>query len=75
LPDKVSLRLNWYLGGLHVPFYTARRRASAAGGIDHDQRGRGSANTVQVVAAGSTPSASDSSSVIATAAKGRTSSR
>ena len=19
--DKVSLRLNWYLGGLHVPFY------------------------------------------------------
>jgi hypothetical protein len=24
--DKVSLRLNWYLGGLHVPFYYGKER-------------------------------------------------
>ena len=38
--DKVSLRLNWYLGGLHVPFYYGkdkgylRRRRHRP----HDQR-------------------------------------
>ena len=53
--DKVSLRLNWYLGGLHVPFYYGKERGFyAAEGIDLAiNEGRGSANTVQVVAAGS----------------------
>jgi NitT/TauT family transport system substrate-binding protein len=71
--DKVSLRLNWYLGGLHVPFYYGKERGFyAAEGIDLTiNEGRGSANTVQVVAAGSdTFGLADSSSVILTAAKG-----
>ena len=71
--DKVSLRLNWYLGGLHVPFYYGKERGFfAAEGIDLTiNEGRGSANTVQVVAAGSdTFGMADSSSVIVTAAKG-----
>jgi len=71
--DKVSLRLNWYLGGLHVPFYYGKERGYfAAEGIDLTiNEGRGSANTVQVVAAGSdTFGMADSSSVISTAARG-----
>ncbi|MEO8485675.1 MAG: ABC transporter substrate-binding protein [Betaproteobacteria bacterium] len=71
--DKVSLRLNWYLGGLHVPFYYGKDRGYyAAEGIDLTiNEGRGSANTVQVVAAGSdTFGLADSSSVVMTAAKG-----
>jgi len=71
--DKVSLRLNWYLGGLHVPFYYGKDRGFyAAEGIDLTiNEGRGSANTVQVVAAGSdTFGLADSSSVVLTAAKG-----
>src|SRR5438046_7323882 len=71
--DKVSLRLNWYLGGLHVPFYYGKDRGFyQAEGIDLTiNEGRGSANTVQVVAAGSdTFGLADSSSLIATAAKG-----
>ena len=72
-PTPVSLRLNWYLGGLHVPFYYGKERGFfAAEGIDLTiNEGRGSANTVQVVAAGSdTFGMADSSSVISTAAKG-----
>ena len=71
--DAVSFRLNWYLGGLHVPFYYGKEKGIyAAEGIDLTiNEGRGSANTVQVVAAGSdTFGLADSSSVIATAAKG-----
>src|ERR1044072_7093730 len=71
--DAVSLRLNWYLGGLHVPFYYGKDKGYyAAEGIDLTiNEGRGSANTVQVVAAGSdTFGLADSSSVILTAAKG-----
>ena len=71
--DAVSFRLNWYLGGLHVPFYFGKERGFyAAEGIDLTiNEGRGSANTVQVVAAGSdTFGLADSSSVISTAAKG-----
>ncbi len=71
--DKVSLRLNWYLGGLHVPFYYGKDKGYyAEEGIDLTiNEGRGSGNTVQVVAAGSdTFGMADSSSVIATAAKG-----
>jgi len=68
-----SLRLNWYLGGLHVPFYYGKERGFYRDeGIDLTiNEGRGSANTVQVVAAGSdTFGLADSSSVITTAAKG-----
>ena len=71
--DAVTFRLNWYLGGLHVPFYYGKEKGIyAAEGIDLTiNEGRGSANTVQVVAAGSdTFGLADSSSVIATAAKG-----
>jgi len=71
--DKVSLRLNWYLGGLHVPFYYGKDRGFFKDeGIDLTiNEGRGSANTVQVVAAGSdTFGMADSSSVISTAARG-----
>ncbi|CAG1001307.1 Riboflavin-binding protein RibY [Burkholderiales bacterium] len=71
--DKVSFRLNWYLGGLHVPFYYGKDRGFyAAEGIDLTiNEGRGSANTVQVVAAGSdTFGLADSSSVVLTASKG-----
>ena len=71
--EKASLRLNWYLGGLHVPFYYGKEKGFyAAEGIDLTiNEGRGSANTVQVVAAGSdTFGLADSSSVILTASKG-----
>ena len=71
--DAVSLRLNWYLGGLHVPFYYGKDRGFYKDeGIDLTiNEGRGSANTVQVVAAGSdTFGLANSSSLIATAAKG-----
>jgi NitT/TauT family transport system substrate-binding protein len=71
--DAVSLRLNWYLGGLHVPFYYGKDRGFfKQEGIDLTiNEGRGSANTVQVVAAGSdTFGMADSSSVISLAAKG-----
>jgi NitT/TauT family transport system substrate-binding protein len=71
--DAVSFRLNWYLGGLHVPFYYGKERGIyAAEGIDLTiNEGRGSANTVQVVAAGSdTFGLADSSSVILAATKG-----
>jgi NitT/TauT family transport system substrate-binding protein len=71
--DKVSFRMNWYLGGLHVPFYYGKERGFySAEGIDLTlNEGRGSANTVQVVAAGSdTFGLADSSSVIVTASKG-----
>jgi NitT/TauT family transport system substrate-binding protein len=71
--EKVSLRLNWYLGGLHVPFYYGKDKGYySAEGIDLTiNEGRGSANTVQVVAAGSdTFGLADSSSVILTASKG-----
>src|SRR5712664_1470148 len=71
--DAVSLRLNWYLGGLHVPFYYGKERGFYKDeGIDLTiNEGRGSANTVQVVAAGSdTFGLADSSSVVLTASKG-----
>jgi len=71
--EAVSLRLNWYLGGLHVPYYYGKDQGYfKAEGIDLTiNEGRGSANTVQVVAAGSdTFGMADSSSVIGLAAKG-----
>src|SRR4026209_716136 len=71
--DAVTFRLNWYMGGLHVPFYYGKEKGFyKEEGIDLTiNEGRGSANTVQVVAAGSdTFGLADSSSVVATAAKG-----
>ena len=71
--DAVTFRLNWYMGGLHVPFYYGKEKGIyAAEGIDLTiNEGRGSANTVQVVAAGSdTFGLADSSSVVLTAARG-----
>ena len=71
--DAVSLRLNWYLGGLHVPFYYGVDKGFfKAEGINLTiNEGRGSGNTVQVVAAGSdTFGMADSSSVISLIAKG-----
>jgi len=71
--DAVSLRLNWYLGGLHVPYYYGKEMGYfKQEGIDLTiNEGRGSGNTVQVVAAGSdTFGMADSSSLITTAAKG-----
>jgi NitT/TauT family transport system substrate-binding protein len=71
--DQVSLRLNWYLGGLHTPFYLGKERGYYKDeGIDLTiNEGRGSANTVQVTAAGSdTFGLADSSSLMLLAAKG-----
>ncbi|MBN9063750.1 MAG: hypothetical protein BGP06_18805 [Rhizobiales bacterium 65-9] len=71
--DKVSLRLNWYVGGLHTPYYYGKELGYFRdAGIDLTiNEGRGSANTVQVVAAGSdTFGMADSSSLIGLAAKG-----
>ncbi|OYU88143.1 MAG: nitrate ABC transporter substrate-binding protein [Bradyrhizobiaceae bacterium PARB1] len=51
--DKVTLMLNWYVYGEHAPFYYGKAKGIyAAEGIDLDiQEGRGSAATVQAVAA------------------------
>ncbi|HTS91828.1 MAG TPA: ABC transporter substrate-binding protein [Stellaceae bacterium] len=71
--DQVSLRFNWYLGGLHTPFYLGKERGYyAQEGIDITlNEGRGSANTVQVVAAGSdTFGMADAGSLMLVAAKG-----
>ena len=53
--DKVILMLNWYTYSEHAPFYLGKERGFFdAEGIDLDiQEGRGSAVTVQAVAAGS----------------------
>ena len=51
--DKVVLMLNWYVYGEHAPFYYGKEKGLyAAEGIDLEiQEGRGSAVTVQAVAA------------------------
>ena len=51
--DKVILMLNWYVYGEHAPFYYGKEKGIyAAEGIDLDiQEGRGSAVTIQAVAA------------------------
>jgi NitT/TauT family transport system substrate-binding protein len=53
--DKVILMLNWYTYSEHAPFYLGKEKGFfEAEGIDLDiQEGRGSAVTVQAVAAGS----------------------
>lgn len=71
--DKVTLMLNWYTYGEHAPFYLGVERGYfAAENIDLDiQEGRGSAVTVQAVAAGSTTFGyADVSTMIKAAAKG-----
>ena len=71
--DNVSLRLNWYLGGLHVPFYFGVDKGFyKQEGINLTiNEGRGSANTVQVVGAGTdTFGLADSSSIINLISKG-----
>src|SRR5690606_32785663 len=65
--DDVSLRLNWYLGGLHVPYYYGKDLGYFTDeGINLTiNEGRGSGNTVQVVALGSdTSGMAHSSSMI-----------
>jgi NitT/TauT family transport system substrate-binding protein len=65
--DAVSFRLNWYMGGAHAPFFLGKERGYyREAGIDLTiNEGRGSANTAQVVAAGTdTFGLADSSSVM-----------
>jgi NitT/TauT family transport system substrate-binding protein len=71
--DAVSFRLNWYPGGVHAPFYLGLTRGYYRDqGIDLTiNPGRGSANTVQVVAAGTdTFGLADSASLMSLASKG-----
>jgi NitT/TauT family transport system substrate-binding protein len=71
--DKVSLLLNWYLYGEHAPFFYGKKLGLfAAEGIDLDiQEGRGSAVTLQAVAAKSVPFGySDMSAVVRGAVRG-----
>lgn len=55
--DKAVLLLNWYVYGEHAPFYLGKKKGFfAEEGIDLDiQEGRGSALTVQAVAAKTVP--------------------
>jgi NitT/TauT family transport system substrate-binding protein len=65
--DAISFRLNWYMGGAHAPFFLGKERGFyREAGIDLTiNEGRGSANTAQVVAAGTdTFGLADSSSVM-----------
>src|SRR5690242_18835921 len=71
--DKITFRMNWYYGGFHAPFHLGLQRGYfKEEGIDLVlAEGRGSANTVQTVAAGSDDfGVADSSSVMLLAAKG-----
>lgn len=71
--DAVSLRLNWYLGGLHAPFYLGVERGYYRDeGIDLTiNEGRGSPASVQIVGAkGDTFGMSDAGSLMLGATKG-----
>ena len=71
--DDASLLLNWYLGGLHTPFYLGKERGYyEEEGINLTiNEGRGSARSVQVVAAkGDTFGMSDAGSLMLGVAKG-----
>jgi NitT/TauT family transport system substrate-binding protein len=71
--DKASLRLNWYLGGLHSPFYLGVERGYYRDeGIDLTlNEGRGSAAAAQIVGAkGDTFGMSDAGSLMLAASKG-----
>ena len=71
--DQASLLLNWYLGGLHTPFYLGVERGYyAEEGIELTiNEGRGSGRAVQVVAAkGDTFGMADAGSLMLGAAQG-----
>jgi NitT/TauT family transport system substrate-binding protein len=71
--DAVSLRLNWYLGGLHAPFYLGVERGYYRDeGIELTiNEGRGSPASVQIVGAkGDTFGMSDAGSLMLGATKG-----
>jgi len=71
--DKASLRLNWYLGGLHSPFYLGVERGFYRDeGIDLTlNEGRGSAAAAQIIGAkGDTFGMSDAGSLMLAASKG-----
>jgi NitT/TauT family transport system substrate-binding protein len=71
--DAVSLRLNWYLGGLHAPFYYGKDKGYfAEEGIDLTiNEGRGSVAAAQAIAAGSdTFGMADAGTLMLTASKG-----
>lgn len=71
--DKASLRLNWYLGGLHSPFYLGVERGYYRDeGVDLTiNEGRGSAAAVQIIGAkGDTFGMSDAGSLMLGVAKG-----
>jgi NitT/TauT family transport system substrate-binding protein len=71
--DKVVLMLNWYVYGEHAPFFYGKEKGFyAAKGIDLEiQEGRGSATTVQAVAAKTVPFGyADVPTMIRAAAKG-----
>jgi NitT/TauT family transport system substrate-binding protein len=71
--DKVVLMLNWYVYGEHAPFFYGKEKGLyAAKGIDLEiQEGRGSAITIQAVAAKTVPFGyADVPTMIKAAAKG-----
>jgi NitT/TauT family transport system substrate-binding protein len=71
--DQASLLLNWYLGGLHTPFYLGLERGYYADeGIELTiNEGRGSGRAVQVIAAkGDTFGMADAGSLMLGAAQG-----
>ncbi|MFB3819219.1 MAG: ABC transporter substrate-binding protein [Candidatus Methylomirabilales bacterium] len=71
--DSASLRLNWYLGGLHAPFYLGVERGYYKDeGIDLTiNEGRGSARSVQIVGANTdTFGMTDAGSLMLGVAKG-----
>lgn len=72
--DKVSLRLNWILGGLHAPFYLGLARGYYSDeGIDLTiNEGKGSGVGMQIIAAkGDTFGMSDAGTLMLGAAKGQ----
>ena len=71
--DEATLILNWYLGGLHAPFYLGKERGFyEEEDIDLTiQEGRGSAVAAQVVAAGDVDfGMSDAGSLMLAGSKG-----
>lgn len=72
--DKVTLRLNWLLGGLHTPFYLGLERGYYAdNGIDLTiNEGKGSGVAMQIIAAkGDTFGMSDAGTLMLGASKGQ----
>ncbi|MCZ6859163.1 MAG: ABC transporter substrate-binding protein, partial [Alphaproteobacteria bacterium] len=71
--EKVSLRLNWYLSGLHTPIYLGKERGYfSEEGIDLIiKEGRGSGVATQIIGAkGDTIGLSDAGTMVIAATKG-----